>query len=164
MGGIVAPSLAQIISISRLPAQNFIPPEGREFRNAAYVAIPNQGAQANVVQFTVPQGYNGIINRFANVYVGGGFQEGAGLISFTLYADFNPGIVATGFNNILASLGSVQNPAVLNGIKIKENQLVTLVVNNSNPGVVPAGQLIGGLVGGYYYPVQLEPDQIAFSG
>lgn len=162
MRGIVAPD--QLLSIERLPVQNFMPPEAREFRNANYVAMPAQGAQAVVVQFTVPQGYNGLINRFGNVFVGGGFQEGAGLITYTLYADFNPGIVATGFNNIRASLGSIVAPTILNGIKIKENQVVTLVVNNANPGVVPAGQLVGGIIGGFYYPVQLEPKQIAFAG
>lgn len=148
-----------ISHILRFPVQNYMPPEGREFRNHAYVAIPAQGANAVVVQFKVPRGFNGMINYIANVYVGGGFQEGQGLITWTLYQDFqnSGGVVAPGFRNIVASLGSVSNPSKLNGVKIKENQLVTLLVSNTNPGVVPAGQFIGGLLGGYYYPVSEEP-------
>jgi hypothetical protein len=160
MGGspIVLPTLGQTMQISRLPIVQAMPPEGESFRFAAYVAIPAQGAQSVVVQFPVPQGVNAMIKRVANVYVGGGFQEGQGLITWQLYVDFQQGVVAPNFDNILASLGAVSNPPLLDdGIRARENQLVTLLVKNANPGVVPAGQLIGGLISGYFYPVDLEP-------
>jgi hypothetical protein len=155
-------TIAEILRLQRLPVVNYMPPEGREFRAAAYVGIPLQGATAVVVQIKVPQGFNGVINYFANVYVGGGFVEGAGFLTWTLYQDYQQGVVAPGFNNILASLGSVPNPAHLNGIKIKENQLPTLTVSNAAVGIVPAGQLIGGLIGGYFYPVSQEPKTFTF--
>jgi hypothetical protein len=163
-GKLMAEILAQqkVVSIERLPISNFMPPEGVEFRPHAYVTIPAQGASATVVSFTVPRGYNGILNRLANVFVGGGFQEGQGLVSWELFLDFNTAVPAPNFQKIVASLGSVNNPTTLNGIRIKENQLVELVVSNANPGVIPAGQLIGGLLGGYFYPVALEPDNITF--
>jgi len=151
------------VAIARLPITNFMPPEGEEFRFVNYVTIPAEdGLQHVVVQFKVPQGRNGMINRLANVFVGGGFQEGQGLITWQLWADFTPGIVVPNFDSIVASLGTVYNPAVMNGIRIKENQLVTLTVSNAVAGVVPAGQQIGGLLGGYFYPVDLEPPEIAF--
>lgn len=153
------------IEIVRLPVKNFMPPEGNPYRQVAYVAIPAQGASAIVVQFKVPQGRNGLITQIANVFVGGGFQEGQGLITWQLFLDGSvvPPLVAPYFNNIVASLGAVSNPAQLaGGIAIKENQLVQLVVANASPGVVPAGQLIGGLLGGYFYPKQLEPPYIGF--
>jgi hypothetical protein len=145
------------LEIVRLPVTNFMPDRGVEFRKTAYVAIPAVGAQAIVVQFQVPEGMNGMINRLANVFVGGGFTEGQGGIVWQLYQDFTVGggTVAPDFDNMLASLGSVNNPAVLNGIRIKEKQLVTLLVKNVS--VVVAGQFIGGLLGGYFYPVDLEP-------
>jgi hypothetical protein len=150
--------------VSRLPVTNFMPAEGREFRPATYVPIPLQGAQAVVVQFTIPQGYNAMINALANVYVGGGFQEGQGAIYWTLYSDFTQKIVVPNFDHIVASLGSVNNAAKLNGIRVKENQVVTLAVNNlaAPGGILPAGQLIGGMLGGYYYPIALEPPTIGF--
>lgn len=152
----------KVVSIERLPISNFMPPEGVEFRPHAYVTIPAQGASKAVVSFVVPRGYNGILNRLANEFVGGGFQQGAGLITWQLFLDGNTGVPAPNFQNIAASLGSVNNPTTLNGIRIKENQLVELVTSNANPGVIPAGQLIGGLLGGYFYPVALEPDNITF--
>lgn len=149
-----AQPLSEII---RLPVTNFMPDRGVEFSKAAYVAIPAVGASAVVVQFRVPEGQNGMINRLANVFVGGGFTEGQGGIVWQVYQDFTPGggVVAPDFDNIVASLGSVANPSTLNGIRIKENQLVTLLVKNVS--IVVAGQFIGGRLGGFFYPVDLEP-------
>ena len=142
-------------AIHRLPFINYMPPEGVEFREHAYVTIPAIGVQEIVVQFKVPKGYNGVINYLANEYVGGGFVQGSGGVTWTIYKDFQGLIPAPNFQLIVASLGVVANPSKLNGIRIKEGQLVTLVVNNVT--VIPAGQLIGGLLGGYFYPIDLEP-------
>lgn len=161
----LAQDLSQI-AVPRLPVTNFMPAEGEEFRPHAYVPLPAIGASAVVVQFTVPLGKNGIINRLANVFVGGGFQEGQGGVIWKLFSDFNTGNVGQGgvvipnFDNIVASLGSVSNPALLNGLRVKESNVVTLQVTNVN--IVLAGQFIGGLLGGYFYPVDLEPPQMAF--
>jgi hypothetical protein len=152
----------QAFKIGWLPLSNFMPPGGVEFTPHKYVTIPAQGANAVVVQLTVPKGYNGILNRFANEFVGGGFQQGAGLITWDLFLDITVPVWAPNFNGITASLGSVNNPKILNGIRIKENQLVTLRVSNAVAGVVAAGQLIGGLLGGYYYPIALEPPNLTF--
>jgi len=152
--GALAEALSSI-EICRLPLTNFMPDRGVEFVKAAYIAIPAVGLSAPIVQFKVPEGQNGMINRLANVFVGGGFTEGQGGIVWQIFQDFTPGVVAPDFDNIVASLGSVNNPSILNGIRIKENQLVTLLVKNVS--IVVAGQLIGGRLGGYFYPIDLEP-------
>lgn len=159
-----SPSAASVppSGIIQLPLSNFMPAQGVEFQNAGWVTIPAQGVSAVVVQFKVPKGYNGMINRLGNVFDGGGFQNGAGLIAWQLYLDIITGVFAPNFQNILASLGTVENPSILNGIRIKENQLVTLQVSNAAAGVIPAGQKIGGRLGGYFYPVALEPPNISF--
>ena len=145
------------LAIIRLPVTNYMPDRGEDFERAAYVAIPAVGASAVVVQFKVPEGRNGMIKRIANVFVGGGFTEGQGGIVWQIFQDFTPGggVVAPDFDNIVASLGSVNNPSNIDGIRIKENQLVTLLVKNVS--IVVAGQVIGGRLGGYYYPIDLEP-------
>lgn len=162
MRGLAAEVAAALttVQVERLPISNYMPPEGVEFRPHGYIPLPAVGVTAVVVQFTVPKGYNGVINFLANEFVGGGFQQGAGGVTWELYLDFTTLVPAPNFQSILASLGSVNNPAKLNGIRVKENQLVTLVVKNVS--IVVAGQLIGGLLGGYFYPVALEPDNIAF--
>jgi len=160
MGGLLTPTLADILTLQRLPVANFMPSEGEPFEFANYVGIPAIGATANVVQFQVPPGRNGMIKRIANVFVGGGFQEGSGDIKWQILLDLTTSVVAPNFDNIVASLGSVAAPSAIDGIRVREAQLVTLLVTNVN--IVVAGQKIGGRLGGYFYPVEYEPGTASF--
>lgn len=156
-------------AIDLLPVRNAIPPDGEEFRWANYIDLPNPGDPgAVVVSFKVPAGRNCVINRIANVYVGGGFQEGGGLVTWQLFQDATGfgtargGVVMPNFDDIVASLGTVANPGVLNGLLANEGQLVALIVFNDPTGPLSSGQRIGGLIGGYYYPTDLAPKTFAF--
>ena len=150
------------VDIDRLPVTNFMPAEGEDFEQASYVALPAIGASAVVVQFVVPEGRYGMIKRIANVFVGGGFQEGQGGVVWQIIQDaLVPGtLVAPFFDNIVASLGSVSNPSTIDGIRIREGQLVQLIVKNVS--IVVSGQFVGGRLGGYFYPVELDPPTAAF--
>lgn len=150
------------IYVPELPVQNFMPASGKPFEFAAYVALPAIGAQATVVSFPVPKGQNGFIRRLANVFVGGGFQEGQGQVIWQLLLDLatGGGIVAPGFDNIVASLGAVSSPPLIDGIHITEGHTVALIVKNIS--IVVAGQFIGGRLGGAFHPIPLEPPDIAF--
>jgi hypothetical protein len=131
-----------------LPPANWV-----SFDPAAYVAIPAVGNQAIIVDFRPPDGMHGIIQRIANVYVGGGFQEGQGNINWQILLEGAP---FRGYDNIVASMGSVAQPSVISGIPIKEGQRVQLVTNNI--AIVVAGQLVGGRLSGYFYPRDIEPE------
>ena len=152
-------NFAQII-IPQLPVQNFMPAQGEPFEFANYVPLPAIGASATVLQFTVPNGRNGFVRRIANVFVGGGFNEGSGNVVFQIFLDLPQNIVAPNFDNIVASLGATNNPSTIDGLHITEGQTVALVVKNVS--VVLAGQLVGGRLGGSFYPVSLEPATMAF--
>jgi hypothetical protein len=151
------------VDVHNLPIQNFMPASGKPFEFHGGVTIPAIGAQATVVQFRVPSGQNGFIRRIANVFVGGGFTDFSGSIVWQIWIDSvaagNP-VVAPNFNNIIASLGSVSNPSPIDGIHIKEGKLISLIVKNIS--VVISGQLIGGRLGGSFFPLNLEPPDIAF--
>jgi hypothetical protein len=150
------------INIEVLPVTNFMPPGGESFEFAAGIPIPAIGATATVVSFTVPNGRNGMIKRIANILVGGGFNDFSGGVIWQIVQDQNqtgPPIVPN-YDNITASLGTVNNPSNIDGIRIKENQLVALIVKNVS--IVVAGQVIGGRLGGYFYPINLEPPNIGF--
>lgn len=156
-------------SVDVLPVRNYIPPDAEEFRWAKYIDLPNPGDPgAIVVSFKVPAGRNCVINRIANVYVGGGFEEGEGLVTWQLFQDATAfgtargGVVMPNFDDIVASLGTVANPGELNGLLANEAQLVALIVFNDPLGPLFAGQRIGGLIGGYYYPTSLAPSTFAF--
>lgn len=155
---IYAPSCA--VMVPQLPVQNYMPPGGKPFEFAAGTTIPAIGAQATVLSFNVPKGQNGFIRRIANVFVGGGFTDFSGSIVWQILLDQVKNVVAPGFDNIVASLGTVSNPTNIDGIHIMENATVALVVTNVS--VVVSGQLIGGRLGGSFHPIPQEPPNLAF--
>ncbi len=116
-----------------------------------------------VISFTVPRGNNGFIRRIANVFVGGGFTDFSGAIVWQILLNVNAPsgpVVAPGFDNIIASLGSVSNPSPVDGIHIFEGALVALIVKNIS--VVVSGQFIGGRLGGSFHSIPDEPPNLAF--
>ena len=137
-----------------LPPWLYPPDQWTNLDLYGYVALPAIGAQANVLSFQVPLGQNGIINRVGNNFVGGGFNEGAGGVTWQILVDNAPPPGATNYDLILGSLGSPANPTPIAGFRIFENQVLTLVVKNVN--IVVAGQLSGGRLLGYLYPREME--------
>jgi hypothetical protein len=155
-------TLPQII-IPRLPVTNFMPAGGEDFEAHGYVLLPAIGASAVVVAVPIPEGRMAMVKRIANVFVGGGFQEGQGGVVWQILLDgTNPNnpVVAPFFDNIVASLGAVNNPSAIDGIRVREGNLLQLIVKNVSVAV--AGQFIGGRLGGYFYPIELDPTDASF--
>lgn len=123
-----------------------------------YVALGAIAATVTIVSFTVPAGRNGIINKVANNFVGGGWVEGSGDIVWRILVDGTPPPGATSYDSILGSLGSPANPVRISGFRIFENQVVTLVAFNN--AIVVAGQKVGGRLLGYLYPRELEEQDL----
>lgn len=136
-----------------LPVYLFPSVDSESFDPCTGVALPAVGAQAIVVDFFVPEGRNGIIKRFGNVYIGSGFADFSGSLQWQLLADSVP---IPYYDNILASLGSTANPSEVSSIRIKENQHIQLVINNIS--LVVGGAQSGGRIGGWFYPIEEEPE------
>lgn len=151
---LVLPGPSGEMSVVRKPTWIDPPAQWLNIDQFAYVALPAIGAQANVISFFVPSGYNGIIQKVANNFVGGGWSEGSGDVTWQILADGAPPIGASNYDLILGSLGSPANPVEIPGFRIFENQTITLVVKNV--AVVLAGQLSGGRLIGYLYPRETE--------
>jgi len=136
------------------------PPPGSENLDLlGYVALPAIGASANIIKFTIPSGRNGVIKKVACNFVGGGWVEGSGAVTWSIQADGAPPPGSTNYDTILDSLGSPVNPVELCvGFRVFENQVLTLVITNVS--VVVAGQLAGARLVGYLYPVDLEDDDV----
>jgi len=139
----------------RLTAPWIIPPPDSEpFHQASGLVIPAiDGAFHTVVTIQCPTGRNGVLMLIANEFVGGGFQDFSGNLIWQIVRNPGSGITAAerNFENIQASLGTPQIPARLAaGIRIWENDVIQLVLKNA--GIAPAGQFVGGLLGGWFYP------------
>lgn len=133
-----------------LPPHLYQPTTGLPFNPTNFVTIPAIAAAAIILDFIVPNGYQGVINQMGNNFVGGGFVDGSGNLVWQLLID---GVPYPNFENIIASLGNPANPTLIGAVQLRERQHVQLVVNNV--AVVVAGQLIGGRLSGYFYPLDL---------
>lgn len=119
------------------------------------VAIPAVGASATVLQFKVPSGKNGYIYKLAIDYVGAGFVEGNGDITWKIFRDIALRKAVKGFNNLVASVGQVPNPVEIPPIQIYEQEFITVVVYNVS-GPAPAGQVSVAAMIGWFYPKHEE--------
>jgi len=143
----------QALKIGGFPIHLFPSADSEAFDFNAYVNLPAIAASADIIVFTVPAGFHGIIKRLGNNFVGGGFQEGAGGVVWQILAD---GVAIPNYDKILASLGTIYAPTEVSSIRVREGQKIELLVNNINIAV--AGQLCGGRLGGWFYPVDQEPE------
>lgn len=121
-----------------------------------YVLMPAVLNQSNIISFRVPPGRNGVIRKIACNFVGGGWVEGSGAVSWQILVDGTVPAGASSYDNILASLGSPANPVEIPGFRIFDGQTITVVARNTTIQV--AGQLMGARLVGYMYPREAETE------
>jgi hypothetical protein len=138
-----------------LPPWIYAPANFENLDKINYALLPAIGSTATIISFIVPPGRNGIVNKVACNFVGGGWVEGTGDIVWRILIDGTPPPGATDYDTILASLGGPAQPTGIAGFRIYENQTLTLVIFNNpggpNGGVVVAGQRGGGRLTGWTY-------------
>lgn len=147
-----------------LPPHLYPPRNWENIDQLSYAPVPAIGATVTVLTYIVPIGRNGIINKVANNFVGGGWVAGTADLVWRILIDNAPPPGATSYNFIVDSLGSPAQPVGISGFRIFENQTVTVVLFN-NPGgvqggVIPAGQLTGARLLGHLYPRDMEYDDL----
>lgn len=143
----------------QLPAHLFMPPDGIPFDPTAYISLPAIGTTSTVLQLPAQQGYLTVLRVLANVFVGTGWTEGSGALVWQL---LDNGGVVRNYDNIVSSLGAVNNPRALGGgggILIQEAHLIQLTVKNVSVNV--GGALSGARLGGWYIPVSRMPDELS---
>jgi hypothetical protein len=133
-----------------LPPHLYQPVTGLPFNPSTFITIPVVGVTATILQRTVPNGYYSVINQLGNNFVGGGFVDGSGDLTWQLTLD---GVPYPNFDAIIASLGNPANPSLIGAVTARERQIIRLTVTNN--AVVVAGQKIGGRLSGYDYPLEL---------
>ena len=157
--------------IVQLPVTVQPPPEAEAFlwnywidpttNKPASVVVPAIGATAVLTSFTVPQNRSGRIWKIANgTGIGGGIANwvnGSGSLTWQILRNGSP---FKNFPLIATLVGLVEQGGseLSAGLPLRANDNIALVVtNNSLP---PAGQILVGLLGGYYYPAKLDPPNL----
>lgn len=128
------------------------PPDGfQEFYFPGIIATPAQGAgDTTAIQFTVPNGWNGVIKRISTWY-SANFQNGSGQIIWRLLRNGRP---FKNFDNVLVLLGTPGAPFDFGrgGLQLTAGDTITGIVNNVS--AVAPGTQVAWYVGGYNYPEQ----------
>lgn len=142
------------ISVRKLPPWLWATVSSRNLIQANAITIPaiSAGVFTDIVNFRIDPGKNGVLKWFANQYVGGGFTDGSGSLIWRLSIDNVP---VPGFENIIVSLGTNQQPREIAPVLLPAQKVVRLSVTNVS--IVPAGQIIEGSVAGWLYPLDEEP-------
>jgi hypothetical protein len=143
-----------------LPPHLYPPRNWENLDLTSYAVLGAIGDTVTILSFKVPIGRNGVVNKIANNFVGGGWVAGTGDIIWRILVDGAPPPGATSYHIILDSLGSPAQPVGIAGFRIFENQLLTVVALNNpagaNGGVIPASQRVGARLMGHLYARDME--------
>jgi hypothetical protein len=150
--------MQQVSRSTRLIAAPWLiePPDSESFHQGAGIVIPAQdGFFHTVVTVVCPPGRNGVVKRIANVVVGGAWSDFSGDAIWQIQR--NPGAgnntggwAERNYQDVEASYGLINAPTRISGIRIFENDVIVWVMKNVNLPV--AGEEVGALLSGYFYP------------
>ncbi len=150
-------TMQQVQRSTRLISAPWIipPPDSESFHKGSGIVMPAQdGLFHTVVSITCPPGRNGVMNEIANVVVGGAWSDFSGDAIWQIVRNQAAGAGATmaerNYEDIESSYGLINNPAKISGIRIFENDVLAFIFKNANLPV--AGEEVGALLGGWFYP------------
>lgn len=131
------------------------PPGFQAFDYSRHIATPAVGVDTEVLVFSVPDGYDGVIRRLSNNYTGPGFVQGSGQLIWRILIDR---MVVKNYGQILIEMGSPQWPRDTDGILLRSGQVVRYMVNVSDAALAGSATGIICAVGGYFWPKEAYVD------
>lgn len=139
---------------------SLIPPDGKSFDPVMVIGTPTVGAGETIVaRYTMPLGYDGIVIRINNNFLGASFNPG--LPSLTWRIRNGTSITQSRFiedySNIVVEFGTTQIPRPISGIFLTSGQTLLYTVQNNDGTlpVAPSSQVCCGF-SGFRWPQQRE--------
>jgi hypothetical protein len=117
-----------------------------DFFEVNAITSPVVGASATVLTFTVPRGYDGVIEYLGNYLTGGGFVDASGDLVWRILADDR---AIKNFGNITTQLGNLLNPSPIR-IRIYSGQVIKFTLSHIANAALDDQCIC--LLKGYYYP------------
>ena len=128
------------------------PPGWESFLLPSTIATPAANdVLTEVLSFTVPSGYYGVINKLSHYYTGAGLVPGSGDLTWYIFRNDQ---VVKNFEGLTIEFGRTQ-PWPIDGIPMLPGQFFSYRVTHASTSLLPsAGTIIVAIVGGYFYPRQ----------
>lgn len=128
--------------------QSNLPYGAETILEGGQVAMPAIGAEASVLRYEVPVGWNGMITNLAIVYTGGGFVSGSGDLVFRFEVGRRP---YKTLNAVTIQIGSILGNQDIAGIRVYSGQLLEIFVRHV--ANVALNSPMVARIGGYVYPL-----------
>ena len=106
------------------------------------------GTWVDIINITVPNGFDGVIKNLVNQYNGQGFVDGSGTLIWRVLRN---GQAVRGYNNILSQLGDFSTGQTQ--IRVGSGDQLQLQIQNVS--LVTGGTQTLGYFGGWYYPKKI---------
>jgi hypothetical protein len=145
---------------------SIIPPDGKGFDFVNTIALPvsaggappSPGPETIVTSMMCPYGYDGIIYRISNNYLGAGFNPG--LPSLIWRIRNGPSLTNSKFvdnyNQIVVEYGTTNQPRDISGIFVSSGQYYLYTVTNQDPALPAGTSQVTCCFAGFFWPQQRE--------
>lgn len=162
--------LVQLLSASPVyyPWQ-IIPPDGKAFDYVATIALPvsgggvapNPGVETVVVSFMCPLGYDGIIKRISNNYLGPSFDPGVPSLIWRIRSGSSiaNSKFVDNYSNIVVEYGTTNFPRETDGIFVTSGQTMLYTVTNQDPGLPAGNSQVTCCFAGLFWPQQRDRER-----
>jgi hypothetical protein len=135
------------------------PASGEPLDVFGYIDLPALSATGTVITYTVPPSRSGVIRWFANQLINSALLDGDPSVFWQF--NVNQGPAALSYGKFSVSLGAIALPAEIGLIRLRENDVISVLITNASIAVlnVPP-QRAGARVSGWLYPKDLDPTNI----
>lgn len=161
----VPSDLPALIQIARLMAASGeykpwlnMPVDGKAFDKLEVIDTPDYGDPETIVtRLTCPTGYNGIVKRISNNFLGGSFNPGLPSLIWRIRngVAISSSSFVDNYSRIVIEFGTTNYPRESDGIFLVSDQTLLYTVENNDP-VLPAGgtSQVACCFAGFFWPAQ----------
>lgn len=141
------------VNLTGDPTQDFpwlYPPvTAQDFTMAAVIDLPAIGVESDILTFTAPVGWDGIITQVSHEVIGGAFNQGDGSLIFRILRNGQP---VPSYGQMFLTYGTAMQPRALAfGIPILANGVIQYRVANVSMGA--GGVRVAATMAGWYWKI-----------
>lgn len=133
-----------------------IPPQGKAFdaTSTPPIVTPTVAAgETTVLVLQCPLGWDGIVKRLSNNYIGGTDPDTTGSLTWRVYLDRQ---LVPNYGNIQVQFGTPAFPRDTDGIFFSSGQTLKWTVTNIDPALPTAGSFCSCCLAGFWWPRQFQ--------